>query len=514
MDKDRLMFRFLDFVLIPEASELRQGEDLVEMEPQVFRMLCHLIENRDRVISKDELIETIWDGRIVSDATLNSRVNSLRRAVGDDGKSQSIIRTFAKRGYRFVAELQDAGDQPPPVAHAGGGMDIPSIAVLPFDNRSGDPEQEYFSDGITEDMITALARLGWLRVAARNSAFSYKGDSPDIRDVARELGVRYVLEGSVRKVANRVRITAQLVDGHTGNDLWADRYDRELEDIFSVQDEITETVIGEIQPEVSKAEIERARAKHPDSLDAWDLYQRGMNFWYRHGREDVETAVVLFRQSIDLAASSTATHSALSFALSVLLRNGYSQELDDAAVSAAGRAIELDGNDANGYVALGLALTGRAANTDGDFNEAISALEQGVALNPNLVQAHSYLGRCLADVGRAAEAVEHLLTAIQLSPRDLNLGGTMASLGVACFANSDFEATLEWTSKAKRVLLWMGFSVRVAALAHLGRVADARTELGELFERYPDLPRYLADHRAAFHDDLIEGLGKAGLKKN
>jgi adenylate cyclase len=178
--------------------------------------------------------------------------------------------------------------------------DRPSIAVMPFVNMSGDTEQEYFADGITEDLITALSRIRWFFVIARNSCFAYKGQSSDVRDVARRLGVAYVLEGSVRKAGNRVRITAQLIDGGSGNHVWAQRYDRDLADIFAVQDEITSTLVGAIEPELGKAERERARAKRPDDLRAWDLYQRGLWHAYKRTREDLAEAQHLFRQAIEI----------------------------------------------------------------------------------------------------------------------------------------------------------------------------------------------------------------------
>ena len=244
---EALDFRFADFEIDIARRELRRAGAVVHIEPQVFDLLVHLIRNRDRIVSKDELIEVIWHGRIVSEAALSSRISAARRVLGDSGNDQTLIHTMYKRGFRFVGEL-DAGvpervvtsDQDRSAAPADDAVklvppaeplplpDKPSIAVLPFQNMSRDPEQEYFADGLTEDIITGLSRQRWFFVIARNSSFTYKGEAVDVRNVAAQLGVRYVLEGSVRKADNRVRVTGQLIDAANGNHLWAERYDREL----------------------------------------------------------------------------------------------------------------------------------------------------------------------------------------------------------------------------------------------------------------------------------------------
>src|SRR6202167_2686944 len=243
-------------MLDTDRRELRRGSEPVAVEPQVFDLLIYLVENREHVVSKDDLIAGVWGGRIVSDSTLTSRINAARKAIGDSGEDQKLIRTIARRGLRFVGAVrtQSSGGEP---AHAAGPRpdeiheqsrpalppsDRPAIAVLPFINMSGDPEQEYFSDGISEDIITALSKLRGFFVIARNSSFIYKGKAVHMKQVAEELGVGYVVEGSVRRGGDRVRITAQLNDAGTGSHLWAERYDRGLADVFAVQDEITEAI--------------------------------------------------------------------------------------------------------------------------------------------------------------------------------------------------------------------------------------------------------------------------------
>jgi len=238
-----MRYQFEDHVLDTDRRELRRGADLVPVEPKVFDLLIFLIANRERVASKDDLIATVWNGRIVSDSALTTRVNAARSAIGDSGEEQRLIKTLPRKGFRFVGRVQeeqvpgrtlDGGTPVEPPRPALALPDRPSIAVLAFTNMSGDPGQDYFSDGITEDIITGLSRFSELFVIARNSSFQYKGRSPDIRQVGRELGVRYVLEGSIRRAGDRVRITAQLIDAVTGAHRWAERYDRELKDVFAV----------------------------------------------------------------------------------------------------------------------------------------------------------------------------------------------------------------------------------------------------------------------------------------
>ena len=275
-----MLILFGDFDLDTDRRELKRLGELIPLEPQVFDLLVHLVANRDRVVSKDDLIASVWGGRIVSESTLTSRINSLRRALGDSGERQQFVRTIARKGVRFVGEVRE---QRPP--DPGGGAtalalpDRPSIAVLPFTDMSGS-EPDYFGDGMTEEIITALSRVRWFFVIARHSTFAYRDKGMDAKQIARELGVRYVLAGSVRRADDRIRVSAQLVEGASGNNVWARSYDRALSDIFVVQDEMTQTIVGAIEPELGRAERERARVKARDSLDAWSIYQRGMFHLY------------------------------------------------------------------------------------------------------------------------------------------------------------------------------------------------------------------------------------------
>jgi TolB-like protein len=284
-----LRYLFEQYAFDTDRRELHRGADVISVAPLVFDLIDYLIRNRDRVISKDELIKMIWNGRIVSDAALTTRLNAARSAIGDSGEEQRLIKTLPRKGFRFVGTIREAQrpasvavtdtptQQPKPTLPL---PDKPSIAILPFINMSGDPEQDYFADGMVDDIITALSRFKALFVIARNSSFTYKGRAVDVKQVGRELGVRYMLEGSVRKAANRVRITGQLVDTSAGAHLWADRFEGEIEDIFDLQDRVTQQVVGAIAPEIDRAEMERASRRTGGSIDAVTETYRGLPHIY------------------------------------------------------------------------------------------------------------------------------------------------------------------------------------------------------------------------------------------
>ncbi|TKW77968.1 MAG: hypothetical protein DI543_12900, partial [Bradyrhizobium icense] len=286
-----MRFRFENHELDSELRELTRDGVRIPVQPQVFDLLVFLIAQRDRVVSKDDLVAEVWGNRPISDSALNSRINAVRKALQDDGKAQRLIRTIPRKGFRFVGDCEElapparlVASAPEPVAAAA--SERPAIAVLAFNNMSDDPDQDYFCDGISEDILTALSKVRWFFVIARNSSFSYRGRSVHISQIASELGVRYVVEGSVRKAGDRVRITAQLNDAITGGHLWAEHYDRDLVDVFAVQDEITNAIVAAIEPQIYAAENFRARRKPPAGMDAWDLVMRALSHYWRITRED------------------------------------------------------------------------------------------------------------------------------------------------------------------------------------------------------------------------------------
>jgi TolB-like protein len=303
-----LRYLFEEYAFDTDRRELHRGADVVSVAPQVFDLLDYLIRNRERVVSKDDLINAIWNGRIVSDAALTTRLNAARNAIGDSGDEQRLIKTLPRKGFRFVgqvreaqrradAEFADRSVEPPKPALTL--PNKPSIAVLPFANLSSDPEQEYFADGVVEDITMALSLFRWLFVIARNSSFTYKGRHADVKQIGRELGVRYVLEGSVRKAGNRIRIAGQLIDAETGAHLWADRFEGAFEDMFDLQDHVTSSVVGAIAPKLQHEEIKRARRKPTENLDAYDYYLRGLAK-ARWSKDANSEALQLFYKAIEL----------------------------------------------------------------------------------------------------------------------------------------------------------------------------------------------------------------------
>ena len=361
-----MQFLFADHTLDTDTRELRRGGTPIAVQPQVFDLLTYLVQNRDRVVSKDDLLSALWGGRIVADSTLATHINAARRAIGDSGEEQALIRTFARRGVRFVGKVQSppAGNQPAPRTVATVSpipavprSDRPTIAVLPFVNMSGEPEQEYFSDGISEDIITALSKLRWFFVIARNSSFTYKGKSVHMKQIAEELGVGYVVEGSVRKDGDRVRITVQLNDVATGSQLWAERYDRELADVFAVQDEITEAIVAAIEPQLYAAENFRAQRKAPESLDAWDLVMRALSHFWRVTREDNLVAQALLEQAIAIDPNYAQALAVLAVSHTFGAHMGWEDAATarPAAERAALAAVRADGEDPWAHLALACA---------------------------------------------------------------------------------------------------------------------------------------------------------------
>ncbi|HEX5507683.1 MAG TPA: winged helix-turn-helix domain-containing protein, partial [Pseudolabrys sp.] len=377
-----MKFLFENHVLDVGRRELCRGSEPIAVEPQVFDLLVYLVQNRDRVVSKDDLIASVWSGRVVSDSTLTSRINAARKAIGDSGEQQRLIRTIARKGIRFVGALLDEtpARESTTVEVARPALpDRPAIAVLPFVNMSGDAEQDYFSDGISEDIITALSKLRWFFVIARNSSFAYKGKSVHLKQIGEELGVSYVLEGSVRKDEGRVRITAQLNNVATGGHIWAERYDRDLSDVFAVQDEITEAIVAAIEPQIYAAENFRAQRKPPDSLDAWDLVMRALAHYWRVTRQDNVVAQALLEKATSIDPNYGQALGLLANSYMFSAHMGWTDMAATAPIAerAAFAAIHSDSEDAWAHIALGhVYLMARR------FDDSLAEYETALRLNP------------------------------------------------------------------------------------------------------------------------------------
>jgi adenylate cyclase len=393
--------------------------------------------------------------------------------------------------------------------------DKPSVAVLTFTNMSGDPEQEFVSDGIAEDVITALSHYPSLFVIARNSTFTYKGRAVDVKQVGRELGVRYVLEGSVRKAGNRIRVTAQLIEAETGNHVWAERYDRDLADIFAVQDEITQALTTALTPAIAEAELRRAIRKPPESLDAWAAYQRGLWHLSKADPDEDTTAQHFFRQAIDLDATFAPGYSAL--ALSQLQAAAVYQKLSliEAQRSAEGlarHAVTLDGADAEARSCLGWALQAR-----GEFEGALVEIDRALAMSPNLALAHWQRGATLIFSGRPKQGLEALETCIRLDPRDPFMAVRLLHIACGLYFAGEYESVIE---AAKRLIrsypdFAMIYRWPAAALGQLGRRSEAKTWLEKAISDAPAAFNMYVYNRVPWfrsedHAHLVDGLRKAG----
>jgi TolB-like protein len=534
-----VQFLFGDQALDIERRELTRGADLISVGPKVFDLLAYLVRNRERVVSKDDLLEAVWSGRIVSESTLTSHINAARKAIGDSGDEQRLIRTIARKGFRFVAEVREkqaAGGGAPStrsvensdeqkIDNVGAAKsmptlalpDKPSIAILPFQNLSGDPEQDYFADGMVEDIIMALSRMRWLFVIARNSSFTYKGRAVDVKQVGRELGVRYALEGSVRKVGSRVRISGQLVDASTGASIWADRYEGALEDIFDLQDRVTTSVIGALAPKLEQAEIERARRKPTESLDAYDYYLRGMASYYRRTREAINEALPLFYEAIEFDPEFASAYGMAAWCYAWRKINGWMtdrvQEIAETA-RLARRAAELGPDDAvalsRGAHALSFVV--------GDLDAALTFADRALVLNPNLAGAWYASGWVRVWLGESDEAIRHFAFAMRFSPLDPHSVGMQAGTALAHFFAGRYDEASSWAEKA----LWESnyqttLFVAAASNALGGRSSEARKMIARLRELYPtsrvsnvkDWASTLS--RPELLAKLEDGLRKAGL---
>ncbi len=536
---------FGDYVLDRERRELRRGSEQIALEPQVFDVLTHLVQNRDRVVTKDDLIASVWEGRIVSDSTLTSRINAARRAVGDRGDRQAIIKTYARKGFRFVGDVRIGGDDDvssgpaeqgeiapaaalphadasvedegrrPGAALKWGGR--PSVAVLPFSNLSGDPGQEYFSDGITEDIITALSRHRSLAVITRNGNFASKGAGGDLRQAGLTLGAEYLVEGSVRKAGERVRITTQLVETEGGRQLWAERYDRDLQNLFALQDEITTTIAARIEPEVGLAERLRVERKAVPALHAWDFFRLGTKHFYKSTPADNLEAQRLFRRAIELDPNLAEAYGYLCYAvvLSMVYFDAEPNEERLAEAVAIGRkGVELD--DQDGLIRF---MYGRALLATKAYGDALAELETAVELNPCLALSYCGLGDSLAYEGRITEAIPYFQKAIELSPYDPLRWAFYSYRALAHIFAQDFELASDWAQKATRVpnAHYWAFAHRVSALGHLDRPEDLHAATNELLQRKPDFSCSFALKRLFYvkNPDQLElyiaGLRRAGI---
>jgi len=513
-----LRYLFENCALDTDRRELRRGTNLVAVEPQVFDILVYLIQHRDRVVSKDDLLASVWHKRAISESALFNRINAARSALGDTGERQNLIRTLPRKGLRFVGlvreevcALAEAGPHKPP-----SGMTYkPSIAVLPFLNLSGDPEQEYFIDGIVEDIITALSRNRAFFVIARNSSFTYKGKPVDTSQVARELGVRYVLEGSVRRSGNRVRVTGQLIEAESGRHLWADRFDGDLVDIFDLQDQLVTSVVGAIAPQLEKAEIDRAKLDLTGDLAAYDFYLRGLASWNRWTGKDNAKALQSFNAAIAKDRDFSTPYGLAASCHHFAKANGWAASFDEEEISRlVERAADIGTDDA-----VALCWAGHVhAYFFRELDRALLLIDRALELDANLAVAWQRSGWVRGYAGDSDGAIESLDKAMRLNPLDPRVFLTQSAMAFAHFIAGRDEEAARWAAVALRVKPnWLpALRMAIAANAMRGQAEPAKRALNAYLRIDPKvtvrkLCGYYPFRREADRERLVAAMRKADV---
>jgi adenylate cyclase len=487
---------FGPFGLDLRRPELRRDGQPVRIHRRALGILCALAEAKGEIVSKDELMARLWPGRIVEEGNLHVHVSALRKTLDEHGGGHSLIVTVPGRGYRLadligLRSAQPAEGSLPPQLPL---PNKPSIAVMPFQNMSGDPEQEYFADGMVEEIITALSRIRWLFVIARNSSFTYKGQAVDLRRVGHELGVRYVVEGSVRKGGNRVRVTAQLIEAESGAHLWADHFDGSLQNVLDLQDQMAISVAGVIEPALRVAEIRRAVDRPRPDPTAYELYLRARRANYAWEKQDYMEALDRLSAVIEQAPAYGPALALAAWYHMALAGSGWTADpaaSRQRAIALARRAVSNAGDDAEtlGRAAYVLAACGE------DIDAATALMDRSLQINPSFADGWRWSGWLRLWAGCSPDiAIDHLERALRLDPRDPR-GETSLPKGIAHF----FARRLD---QARTMLLlslqenpnWVPTNRWLAACyAHLGELDEAKTMIKRLRALTPVvLPK--ADH--------------------
>ena len=526
-----MLYLFEDCALDTARRELLRADRPVAVQPQVFDLLAFLIANRGRVVSKDEVIEAVWDGRVVSESTLTSRINAARSAVGDSGEAQRLIRTASRKGFRFIGAVRETASTeapapptptvvlPTPALAPDGKTPRLSIVVLPFANLGGNPDHEPFVDGVTESLTTDLSRIRGSFVIARHTAFAYKGKAIDLKQIGRELGVHYVLEGSILRSGERMRINAQLVDAETGAHVWAERFDKALADLFATQDEIVARLAGQLNAALVSAEARRAeRSPHPDSTDFFFRGKACLN----KGSDPVELAraQAFFSEALRIDPENVDALVWTSFVDTLLAVSNFNAEKGGARLAAAeqnaAKALSLGPDHAQAHAVYGfvLGVTNRA-------ERAMAESRHALELDPNLAFAHGMMGLHALHLGLGEETEGHIREALRLSPFDVLAFPWFAIVGFSKNSLGRYEEAIAWLrqSVSRNSKFSMAHFHLGSALAHLGRIEEARAAAAAGLAIDPtfnvasfraaqitDDPYYLA-----WRERVIEGMQKAGV---
>ena len=524
------VYRFGDFTLDLGRGVLSvtAGAEL-PLRPKAFGLLCLMVSNAGRLIGRDEIFASVWPGVFVTEDSISLCVRQIRAALGDT--AGQMVRTVPRRGYLFAAEvtrfdatlpprstevavLASHPDGIPPAQLATRSAGPPTLVVLPFDNMSADPEQGYFADGITEDLTTALSQLRWFAVIARNSAFTYKGRAVDVRQVGRELGVGYTLEGSIRKAGERVRITAQLCDAETGQHIWADRFDGDLADIFQLQDRVTDAVVGALGPSLRQAEVNRTRSRPTESLTTYDLYLRALPHRYTT-RAANDEALLLLRRAVMLDPGFMAAQGALAELHTVRFNQGWAGPGDvEEAIRCARQVADGGEDDPNALAAAARTLSYLAR----DFEAGLGAADRALLLAPNSSAVLLANGLVRGYVGDAATALALVERARQLSPVDPCGFYFSTAACLAHFVSGQFEDAAACARRAirERPTYLAAHRFLATSLAQLGRLEEAKEALGGLLALSPGYTATEAEGHIVLWDEVprqlfVDGLRKAGL---
>ncbi len=487
----------------------RQGRTLsrngvpMQLHGRALDVLVVLAGAAGGLVSKNELLDRVWSTVTVAENNLQKQISTLRKALGDD-----VIITAPGRGYRLAVPLPGADT----ASVADGPAGKASIAVLPFVNMSGDPEQEYFADGIVDDITTALSRTGWLLIIARASAFTYKGRSVDVRQVGHELGARYILQGSIRKSASRVRITGQLIDAASGLHVWADRFDADMVDIFDLQDRITESIVGAIEPNLQRAEIARVMAKPTESQDAYDFYLRALPHYRAHSRQGLDTAIALLSRALEVDPSYARAKAQLAAAYLMRIEQGWGVPADqDVALALARDALAAGSDDPQVLATAGVAFA-----QVGDHASSLTPLNRAISLHPYDTTGLHYLGLAYLQAGDGVTAIGHFERAIRLSPLDPEIGRRLGCLGIAYLMvgrYDDAATVLHRATKEHPTVKWIHRHL-IHALVRVGRLDDARSAAASLLRYDPGHrigPLPTTNYTKALNEDRHRALRAAGI---
>jgi TolB-like protein/Flp pilus assembly protein TadD len=539
-----LIYRFEDYSLDAQRRELRCGPDLIAIEPQVFDLLQYLIVNRGRVVSKDDLIAAVWNGRIVSDSTLTTRINAVRCAVGDSGIQQRLIRTFSRKGIRFVGDLlaempavdsyaggltrsqdmAEAGPSPATssVSDAEGRVPAlsgrPSVAVLPFEAMGGDAELDCFADGVTEDIITGLSRIKALWVIASTTMFTYKGRAVGVRSIGKDLGVQYVLHGRVRKAEGRLRMTAQLIETETRHPIWATKIDRASAGLFELQDDFAQCVVASAHVQLIVSEGRAAHCKTKPSSGVGDLLARSRERLYQATADGLKDLVSLAEKALLLDPANGEACRLLAAGIWHQAYRGFipwDEATADRVMLFAQRAVIAEDADEYAHWMLGLAhLMAR------QHDRAVLSLRSALDINPSFSLAYGTLGTVLAWGGKSDESIANNELALRINPSDPLNPHRRFGLALAHYLASRYDNALENAALAVELRpdWWLGLIMYTASLAQIGRLEEARMACGDLRRAKPDMAvaslNSLPIAQVSDRDHVAEGLRKAGLSED